>query len=168
MVFAVYLLTLGSIMLYFAYGSNLNWQQMNNRCPNSEFICRALLTDHRLGFTHYATEWGGGVADILWDPNRQVWGVVYRVNETDRQQLDVCEGYYGPEEPNEYDRICLTVLQEGHFEKRLSVIAYRVADPSESDIPPSRGYLAKILAGAEHWKLPAEYLNVLRQIQPKD
>jgi hypothetical protein len=41
----------GHSMLYFAYGSNMNWQQMQDRCPSARFFGVALLPDHKLAFT---------------------------------------------------------------------------------------------------------------------
>ena len=39
------------MMLYFAYGSNLDCGQMRSRCPSTQFVCRAVLKDHSLAFT---------------------------------------------------------------------------------------------------------------------
>ena len=35
-------------MFYFAYGSNMNWTQMQRRCPSSRFVCTARLPGYRL------------------------------------------------------------------------------------------------------------------------
>ena len=56
-------------MLYFAYGSNMLFDQMRERCPSSTFVCAAALDGYRLAFTRKATgansPWRGfGVADI--------------------------------------------------------------------------------------------------------
>ena len=40
--------------LYFAYGSNLDAEQMKARCPTARPLRTARLADHRLGFTHYS------------------------------------------------------------------------------------------------------------------
>src|SRR6266852_2762897 len=47
------------LMLYFAYGSNMDEQRVKaaNRCPDARFIFNALLPGHRLVFTR------GGEAD---------------------------------------------------------------------------------------------------------
>ena len=40
-------------MLYFAYGSNLNWHQMKNeRCPGSKYIQPYVLKGYKLIFSH--------------------------------------------------------------------------------------------------------------------
>jgi len=41
-------------MLYFAYGSNMDWAQMRSRCRTARFVCVEKLKDHRLAFTRKA------------------------------------------------------------------------------------------------------------------
>lgn len=41
-------------MIYAAYGSNLNHDQMQVRCPKARFIGKAILRDFRLVFRFYA------------------------------------------------------------------------------------------------------------------
>lgn len=38
-------------MYYFAYGSNMNWQQMTQRCPSARFVSVARLPEHKLAIT---------------------------------------------------------------------------------------------------------------------
>ena len=41
-------------MLYFAYGSNLNWNQMlKDRCPGAKFITKYNLYGYKLIFSNY-------------------------------------------------------------------------------------------------------------------
>jgi hypothetical protein len=62
------------LMLYFAYGSNMHAGQMKERCPSATFLCRAKLPAHRLAFTLRSCRRGCGVADILRDEAKDVWG----------------------------------------------------------------------------------------------
>ena len=32
-------------MLYFAYGSNMQWERIRERCPSVKFICRAFFAE---------------------------------------------------------------------------------------------------------------------------
>ena len=52
-------------LLYFAYGSNLDADQMRTRCPTARAVSQARLPDHRLAFTHPSRRWRGGSADIV-------------------------------------------------------------------------------------------------------
>jgi len=52
-------------MLYFAYGSNMDWNQIRGRCPSASFLGIAVLLDHRLAFSRYSTTRNCGVADAV-------------------------------------------------------------------------------------------------------
>ncbi len=53
--------------LYFAYGSNINLDQMAQRCPEAEVVGPVTLPDHELLFRY------SGVATIR--PKRTVWSM---------------------------------------------------------------------------------------------
>src|SRR5205823_3802603 len=80
-------------MLYFAYGSNMDWAQMKERCPCAKFVCRAKLPSHRLAFTLRSCRRRCGVADILSDETREVWGVVYELLEIELKNVDRDEDF---------------------------------------------------------------------------
>ncbi len=67
-------------MLYFAYGSNLDWEKMKGIVPSSIFYGRAKLENYRLDFTRKSKNWNCGIADIVED-NKDVWGVIYQFDE---------------------------------------------------------------------------------------
>jgi len=54
----------GKPMLYFAYGSNMDWAQMQQRCPDAGFRAIGLLDDHRLCFPRRSKLRECGVASI--------------------------------------------------------------------------------------------------------
>jgi hypothetical protein len=66
-------------MLYFAYGSNMDWGQMKGRCPSVRFVGVAKLPDHRLVFTRKSVNRGCGVADVVRDAGGGVWGAVFEI-----------------------------------------------------------------------------------------
>lgn len=150
-------------MLYFAYGSNLDPEQMKKRCPSYQFRCLALLPGFRLAFTRYYESRRSGVADVVEDDaSPGVWGVVYDISKEDLNVLDACEGYHGKGKNNAYDRCCTTVLEEGEEERPLSVLIYIVAKKSDKEYPPSEDYMRHIISGAEHWGVPEDYLEFLK------
>ena len=79
--------------LYFAYGSNLDLDQMSARCPESRLISRAKLSGYRLGFTGHGRNWNGAVATVLPAQSNHVFGLVWSLSDTDLDKLDRCEGY---------------------------------------------------------------------------
>jgi putative DNA methylase len=94
----------GDPMLYFAYGSNMNWRQIMERCPPVRFVGIALLPDHKLAFTRKSTKRGCGVADAMPEHDQKMWGVVYEINDLDVGKLDASEGYRPGRLKNSYFR----------------------------------------------------------------
>ena len=86
-----------SEQLYFAYGSNMNMDQMAFRCPDASVVGVVRVDDYRLTFcgSGYA-----GVATILPQAGSHVDGVLWRISAADEKHLDFYEGYprlYGKE-----------------------------------------------------------------------
>jgi gamma-glutamylcyclotransferase len=80
-------------MFYFAYGSNMDWDQMRERCPSSTFVGVARLPNHSLAFSRKSIKRGCGVADVVATIGHDVWGVVYRIGDSeDQERLDKREG----------------------------------------------------------------------------
>ncbi len=152
-------------MLYFAYGSNLNWERMKNRCPSAEFYCKAFLPDYRIEFTRESSKLNCGVADIIWDENNKAYGVVYRINEKDLGKLDRHEGYIPQREKNDYKRIEIMVFQEDNSKKPITVFTYEVEKKEFGKYKPNKDYKNLIVAGAKFWDLPKEHIKFLENIE---
>lgn len=152
-------------MLYFAYGSNLDPEQIEERCPSHQFKCLALLPGFRLAFTRYSESRRSWVADVVEDDaSPGVWGVVYDISKEDLKRLDACEGYHGKGKINAYDRYGTSVLVNGEKDRPLGVLIYVVAKKSDKEHPPGEEYLRHIISGAEHWELPEDYLELLKSV----
>ncbi len=151
-------------MLYFAYGSNMSWEQMRQRCSSARQVCVALLPDHRLAFTRYSQRRGCGVADALPAQSEAVWGVVYELDEMDQAALDRCEGFVPGREKNAYRRELRTVYENGRDDRPLEVQVY-FAEREENPPLPNTDYVKTILDGAVHWNLPADYIARLKKIE---
>ena len=152
--------------LTFAYGSNMDWTQMRARCPSVEFVCIAVLKDHRLAFTRRSVNRGCGVSDVLPVEGRYVWGIVYKISEPDQLELDKSEGFRTdrPYERNSYNRHIHIVGRDGDETKPLSVEIY-FAVPQDNPPLPNQEYKGLILSGARHWHLPADYIAELECIE---
>tara|TARA_Y100001937_G_scaffold101268_1_gene138875 strand:+ start:724 stop:1188 length:465 start_codon:yes stop_codon:yes gene_type:complete len=70
---------------YFAYGSNLNKDQMRYRCPRAQSIGWDYLDSYQLVFR--------GVADIEQEPDAQVPVGIWRITPDCLDALDHYEGY---------------------------------------------------------------------------
>ena len=125
--------------LYFAYGSNMNLNQMAFRCPDAEVVESVRLEGYRLAFR---TNGGGnGVATILPEEGSYVDGVLWRISERDEQHLDHYEGF-----PFLYGKEPVTVTNQDGV--RREIMAYTMNSPYK-DAPalPSQSYLSGILHG---------------------
>ena len=76
---------------YFAYGSNMNLDQMAYRCPAASVVEPVQLEGYRLTFCGRGK--GSGVATILPEEGSYVDGVLWRISERDEQHLDHYEGF---------------------------------------------------------------------------
>jgi gamma-glutamylcyclotransferase len=153
-------------MLYFAYGSNMDAEQMKERCPSAKFVCRAKLPSHRLAFTRMSIIRRCGVADILRDETNDVWGVVYELVESELENLDNDEAFRlgRPDDQNDYTRENCYVWHEGDANRPLLVAIYR-GHPQPDPPLPNCDYKNLIVAGARHWQLPGYYIQELESIQ---
>ena len=71
---------------YFAYGSNMNAEQMAQRCPEHLLVGQAILEDYEFIITTR------GYASIIPVQGKTVQGLVYQINPTDEATLDRNEG----------------------------------------------------------------------------
>lgn len=136
--------------LYFAYGSNLDVQQMRHRCSEAvRLVAPGCLRGYTLTFNEYSSSWGGGVADVVVAPQQEVWGLVYDVSIVGLEHLDVYEGY-----PHLYTRF------QGAIETSRSVLTavwiYTVVNKQDF-IPPSQEYLGILQRAARRFDFPEAY-----------
>ena len=148
-------------MLYFAYGSNMDPQQIRQRCPSSRFISTAILRDHRLAFTLRSKRRRCGVANVLPANGQEVHGILYRINRRrDWDVLDAAEGYKSiRRRGNRYRKKLLRVYRLGYPDVVLSWVYLGTVENASP--PPSSAYLSQMLAGADYWGLPKTYRKFL-------
>lgn len=120
--------------LYFAYGSNLNKNQMAVRCPTARAVGSAMIYGWELVFR--------GVADIKKskDPNMLLPIGIWEIEPEDEKALDAYEGY-----PNLYGK--RTVAGIMTYTMHTDIIA-----------PPSTSYFNTILEGYRNFGLDTSYL----------
>jgi hypothetical protein len=148
-------------MRYFAYGSNLDPDQMRERCPAARFVCIARLDDHRLTFNRKSIRRGCGVADVIPSPGDCVWGAVFEVTGNDVACLDSSEGFRAGRRANAYYRKEIRVTGIVDDAEQATIVETYVAHPQPNPPPPSEQYMAQIVKGARHWGLPSSYIEQL-------
>ncbi len=77
-------------MIYAAYGSNMNTEQMMERCPSAKYLGTTMLDGYRLVFRDNSN--GRNVADIEEDPNHTTPLVLWAIDEDSKKELDKYEG----------------------------------------------------------------------------
>jgi gamma-glutamylcyclotransferase len=143
-------------MYYFAYGSNLNWPQMQRRCPSCQFVCVARLPDYRFAIARHSRLRRCGTANVFPAAGNEVWGAVYDVHDADLIILDTFE--------DGYRREILPVYALADGKQPLNSVVY-IAE-IESNVPlPNAEYKRLIVDGAKHWNLPPSYLSMLESVQ---
>jgi gamma-glutamylcyclotransferase len=152
-------------MLYFAYGSRMDFNEMRKASPSARFVAVAKLADHRLDFTAYSQSHDCGVADAVAAHGESIWGVVYDVPELEFGRLDQGEGYQPgrPAHENDCVRGQRHVYRDGNPHEPLLVWLYLASRKPHSPVPKSP-YKGLMVGGARFWHLPADYVAQLERI----
>ncbi len=139
---------------YFAYGSNMARAVMQEACPQHRYLGRARLPGHRLAFTRRSVRTGTGVADVVADSQREVWGALYTLDGADLETLDRKEGAGWA-----YERTSVRVYADGGAAHDAAAYVVLVRSPAE--IPPSAAYARGLIEAARARALPDHYIEAL-------
>ncbi|HET6908185.1 MAG TPA: gamma-glutamylcyclotransferase family protein [Mycobacteriales bacterium] len=140
--------------LYAAYGSNLDPEQMRERCPHSPSRGAGWLVGWRLTFGGEDLGWEGSIATVVEDPGAQVFVMVYDVSPHDEQALDSWEGA----DTGLYSKIRVRVQTMIGDE----LCWLYVLDGYEGGLPSAR-YLGLMADAAEAAGAPDDYVGELRR-----
>lgn len=132
--------------LYFAYGSNINLDQMELRCPDACVVGPVALENYELLFRR------GGFATIAPKEGGKVHGLLWSLSPECERSLDRYEGY-----PRFYDKKMVTV-RDG-LGRSLSVMAYIMDERFREPMLPSTSYYNGILEGYQQNRLPVTALK---------
>jgi len=158
-------------MWYFAYGSNLNARAVAEWCrhhrmrpPPLKGGRPAVLDNYRLGFPIYSEYWGGGIADIVYDPGKYVQGVLFDLTEADLAVLDRKVGRKldaSGREVGTYKRIEVKVAPLGRGEP-VAAVTYQGTNVDRFHIPPTQHYIDLIIQGAYSYGLSMMWISYLQ------
>ena len=143
-------------MHYFAYGSNMNWPQMQRRCPSARFVCVGRLIDYQFGITRHSRLRDCGTANVFPSAGNEVCGIVYDISDADLLILDSFEDGYRREK--------LPIEPIGNSSEVLNALVY-IAAIEKIVPPPNAEYRKLIVEGARHWNLPHAYVALLEAIE---
>lgn len=157
-----------SSRLYFAYGSNLDFNQMAARCPNAEYVGIATLKDHVLKLD------SAGYATVVAQPGAHVQGALWNLDRCDEAKLDGFEGV----ETGCYHKEDITVDFVGKHDQDDVIYGYQERSAAGvsldaliylSDRPPFGNatfrpeYLDRVRNGAENLRLDGATLGQIRR-----
>jgi hypothetical protein len=149
---------------YFAYGANMNPEQIGMRCANPQVVAAAWLDDYRIGFFDYTKIWDGALETAIPDPDGRLWGVVYELNGADREKLDA---WQDARMDGAGALLSLPGRGNGADGTRYRVLFYK-KDQLGAPCPPSRQYLEFIVQGARARDLPEDYIERLNRIETRE
>lgn len=132
--------------LYFAYGSNINLDQMACRCPAAQVVGPVTLEGYELLFR------GSGVATIGPKEGSTVHGLLWQLTPDCERSLDRYEGY-----PHLYVKEPVTVRDAQGQE--LTVMAYVMTERYRAPAVPPASYYQGILEGYRQNGLPVAALE---------
>lgn len=130
--------------LYFAYGSNMMQDQMDERCPNHKYFGHGILK----GFRWIITK--RGYANIIKSEADEVHGVVYRIDEEDEAALDKAEGVHMGLYWKETHRVEI---------EKTDYPCFAYVDPITAEGSPMDEYVSRINNGVADAKLHPEYVK---------
>ena len=131
-------------MLYFAYGSNLNHEQMQERCKDSKYIKNVFLEGYKLSFCAISRSYG--VANIVKKSGSKVPGGIWEISINDEKELDYYEGF-----PMKYTKY--------FFKLNGEKVMFYIMKRQHSFKPPLRSYVDTISQGYIDCDLDMEYLK---------
>jgi hypothetical protein len=140
--------------IYFAYGSNINVEQMKRRCPQAIYQGIAILKNFKFIIN------SRGVATIIRDYRSKIYGIAWLITESDELNLDELEGvkyncYY--KQPVEIELLSGKIIEAFVYIAMESSIGF-----------PRTGYLEKIISSAKKHSFPTWYLDELSKWREKD
>lgn len=138
--------------LYAAFGSNLDPEQMRQRCPHSPATGTGWVEGWRLTFGGEELGWEGALATLAEAPGERVFVGLYDLTDEDAEALDAWEGA----DNGLYRKIRVRV----HTLDGERIAWVYVLDGYEGGLPSAR-YLGVLALAAEHAGAPADYVEAL-------
>jgi len=137
--------------MYFAYGSNLNLEQMAKRCPGAVPIGSATLKGYKLIFNYYAS------IENTNDNRRVVRGGLWYINKIHEAKLDRYEGV----NKGLYYKKQIIIEFKGY---EVSALTYIMGNRSNLEGEnPTLTYLDVCIKGYKDFNLPEINLQKLRK-----
>ena len=144
--------------MYLAYGSNLNLDQMDVRCPGAELIGYTTVSNMRLIFRGSGSGYYLSIERTPAGMIRSVPCGVFRISDADEKSLDVYEGY-----PRFYKKKLIKDLplymMDGSLRSgKLTAMAYVLPRSAPLGFPSNR-YIQTCVQGYNDFGFDSEILR---------
>jgi gamma-glutamylcyclotransferase (GGCT)/AIG2-like uncharacterized protein YtfP len=133
---------------YFAYGSNMDEDQMEYRCPGARLLHKVTIPDYTFRID------SRGVASIIPKRGAKVTGLLWEINKYHILSLDRFEGIKG----RYYRRVAVPLEHEG---RTITAIAYLSNSNCDRQYTPKPGYMEKIIKAAKVHGFDDAYIREL-------
>lgn len=143
-------------MLYFDYGSNMLTSRLRNRVPSASKINNAILPDYSL-FYHKRSIDGSGKCNIKQTNGSLVHGIIFKIDENEKPDLDRAEGL-----GSGYEETQIEVYVEDDPVKVFTYVASE--SHMDSSLHPYDWYKILVLEGAREHGLPEKYINAIEEV----
>lgn len=152
-------------MYYFAYGSNMNWDDLDKWCEGKGYLPidpgsnvePGIIKGYRLIFNHWSKSRGGGALNIIRSMGDEVCGILLTLSDEDFQKIKEKEG------PAYKSCPVNVVLADGRV---VGAKAFKAKDSREL-YPPTNEYLEIVSVGAEHFNLGEKCLGQIKKAAQK-
>jgi len=153
-------------MLYFAYGSNMNEDELIDIDVTILRAEKVLLKDYRIALTRFLNNRCGGVLDIVSSAGEVVEGVLYEIPNEDKLKIERKEGV----KSGAYKEISSPLQIESVSGDAIGgVVSYEVCEKEQPPYPPaaSTEYKNSVLRGACEHGLSDDYRTKLKAVLEK-
>lgn len=144
-------------MKYFAYGSNMSMNRIQQRISNSQFIGVYALNGYDLRFHKVGQDTSAKCDAFKTDIDLdRVEGVLFEIDKDDLSRLDKIEGV-----GNGYEKVDVTVI--GANNEKIIAFMYAATSINESLLPYD-WYKRHVLEGAKSAGLSYSYIKKIEHI----
>jgi len=159
-------------MWYFAYGHDMNWRSISEWADQHSLrppVLRAqgraaVLSNYRLAFPRYDEYWGGGVADIIEEPGKSVFGALVHISVPVFKLLECLHDRRVDERGREIGTSSLIDVSVSPYRggDRIAAVAMKYKGVERGTVPPARQYISRIVESALDLDLSALWVMQLR------
>lgn len=129
---------------YFAYGSNMSPSRLIERDVKYQNRQKGVLRGYRFIINKKSYKNPSiGFANIIEDEHSIVEGVLYDVENSEIEKLDIFEGF-----PKHYNRIKVYIEVDGYFHEAITYIG-NSNYTSQNWLPTTDEYKSKIMSGCD-------------------